>query len=283
MTGIWYFVIYAIIILILWAIEKTRAILKTNFPELILSISSYIYLLSDIKSSSDDLLIGNYKWKEANLLLIVIGTLLLFFGFFLAYKKNSEFLKFESLKTQLEKEINNKQKIKDEYYSLCSIYIKEIFSDFFNPQEGNSRVSLYKHQGTHFTLLGRYSDNPAYTKKGLQKYLDTEGFISLGWQNGTYKIFNVPPWKHSGVEYKRFMKAHCTIDENRLNKLTMHSRSFYIYRFDSSNVTNPHGIIVFEKMSETEIETQTIDKIFVEHKAQLITLLKSMNTLDKIV
>ena len=80
MIGIWYFVIYALIILILWAFEKSRKLLKTNLTELITSASAYIYLLSDIKSQSDDILFYNYSWKDCNLILIIIGSTVFLLG-----------------------------------------------------------------------------------------------------------------------------------------------------------------------------------------------------------
>ena len=280
--GIWYFVIYAFLILILWAFEESRKFLKTNLTEVITSCSAYIYLLSDIKSQSEDILFGDYKWKDCNLFLIVCGSIFLFISLYVGYKKNQEVLIYSNLINDLANEKHNNKKIKEEYYSLCSNYLKEIFEPFFSSVTvGNSRVSIYKHQGNHFTLLGRCSDNPLFNKKGLQIYSDTEGFIALGWQNSTYKIHNIPEWKHKGATYKSFMKEKCIIQEDRLKKLTMHSRSFYIYRLDNPNSTNPHGIIVFEKMNETEINIQKVEEAFVTHKNQIIALLKSMKTLDK--
>jgi hypothetical protein len=51
---------------------------------------------------------------------------------------------------------------KKEYYTLCSDNILNIFSDFY--KTGNERVSIYKHQGDHFTLLGRYAQDPNHNK-----------------------------------------------------------------------------------------------------------------------
>lgn len=283
MIGIWYFVIYALLLLIFWAIERTRKILKSNFPEVIFAISSYFYLLSDIKSQSSDILAGEFTWKDSNLFLIIVGSIFLFIGFILAYIKNQDFLEKNDLKSNLITEQTKVKKIKDEYYSLCSDYIKDIFQDFFaNSPDGNSRVSLYKHQGTHFSLLGRCSDNPAYSKRGQETYSDNEGFIAIGWQNKTFEIHGAPIWKKNGASYKSFMKENCIIDENRLKNITMKSRSFYIYRFDNQGAANPHGIIVFERMNENQISTDIINDIFEKHQSQIISLLRSMKSLDKI-
>lgn len=283
MIGIWYFVFYTLLVLILWAVEKTREILKSNFPELFFSISTYFYLLADIKSQSDDKLIGDFTWKESNLFLIIGGTIFVFIGFILAYNKNKDFLEKSDLKNKLINEETKAKKIKDEYYTLCSDYIKDIFKEFFiKTPGGNSRVSLYKHQGTHFSLLGRYSDNPAYSKRGQETYSDNEGFIAIGWQNKTFEIHDAPLWKKNGASYKSFMKENCNIDDNRLKNITMKSRSFYIYRFDNESASNPHGIIVFERMNENEISIDIINDIFTNHQSQIISLLKSMKSLYKL-
>jgi hypothetical protein len=173
------------------------------------------------------------------------------------------------------------EKIKLEYYGLCSDNIKEIFSQFFKESGGNGRVSLYKHEGHYFTLLGRAADNPVHSKRGQETYPDNEGFIALGWQQGTFQIHSIPAWAgRSGTDYRKFMKAKCQISDGRLKKLTMRSRSFYIYRFNNDNAQNPHGIIVFERISETPIEITNIHSAFEHHESQLISLLKSMRSLS---
>lgn len=280
MIGLWYFVIYGIIILILWAFKRTREFLKSNIPELIYSISSYFFLLADIKSSSPDILFGNYKWKELNIALISLGVIIMFIGFYLSHKRNKIISNAESVKEKYEKEKTKNDQIKKEYLILCSNYIKDIFEDFYKSSNGNSRVSLYKHKDSHFVLLGRYSDNPQYSKIGSDTYRDDEGFIAFGWEQGQFEVHSIPKWKKGGASYKSFMKQNCTISDERLNSLKMKSCSFYVYRFDS-DTTRPFGIIVFEKMEDGQIDQTMIQNIFTSHKQQIINILKSMNTLHK--
>lgn len=280
MFGIWYFVIYAFVILILWAIEHTRKILINSFPELIFAVSSFFLLMSDIKSSSEDKFVDGYSWKDLNLFFIILGSVMFFVGLIFSYKRNIKIEKLHSVEDDLHKEKQKNEMIKNEFFALCNNNIKDIFSDFYSSSNGNSRVSLYKHQGDKFVLLGRYSDNPAYSKSGLEQYNDDEGFIAKGWQSKIYEIHSIPQWKQNGSSYKSFMKINCKIDDIRLKGLTMKSRSFYVYRLDS-DTSNPYGVIVFEKMENSQINTNLIDNIFTHHKPQIINLLKSMKTIHE--
>jgi len=280
MIGIWYFIVLIIVLLGFWAIEKTRDVFKIIFPEIIFFISSFFFLMADIKSSSEEKFIGTYSWKDLNIFFIISGSFIFLFGCYLSYLKNIEFKDFKINKQNLQSEKSKHSRIKEEYYSLCSDIIKDYFSDFFHSSTGNARVSLYKHQGTHFTLLARYSDAPVYNKRGREVYDDNQGFISLGWQSGTCEIHGAPAWKSSGISYKSFMKNKCNITDTILQTLKMKSRSFYIYRFDSSNSQNPYGIIVFERLQDTQIPTTIINNIFTTRGNEIIRLFKSMNSLD---
>jgi len=280
--GIWFFMVYLIIILLLLLFYKTRRWVIVNRAEALSFTASVIYLLADIKSQSTDELIFDYTWKDCNLVLISLGVILFMQGIYFGYLKNKDLETLQQLKIELANQTHKNRTIKDEYYTLCSDYIKVIFETFFEAHaHTNARVSIYKHQSTHFTLLGRCSDNPRFNKKGLQIYPDDEGFIALGWQHKVFKIFNIPIWKHQGTTYAKFMKEKCQIQEERIKKLTMHSRSFYVYRLDNPNGTQPHGIIVFETISEAEINIEPIQAVFASHSNQIIALLKSMKTLDK--
>ncbi len=271
---------YLLLILCLWLIPKVRTLFILHKSELLGFSSGYTFLLADIKSSSDTIVIFSKSWKELNTSLVVIGILLGVIGIIIsAYEKRKQ-KKLTELTEELADTKAKLEKIKVEFYNLCSDSIKDIFQSFFATTNGNGRVSLYKHDGNSFMLLGRAVDNPVYNKRGLEIYSDTEGFIAKGWQQGTFEVHGIPKWTGKiGTEYRNFMKEKCEITDERLKNLTMKSRAFYVYRFNSPNAQNPYGIIVFEKLNDTQIQTATIDAIFASHGSQIVSLLKSMKSL----
>lgn len=271
---------YVLCILILWLIPYFREILLRHKSELLGFSSGYIFLLADIKSSNKTTVVFNKTWEGLNTYLVCTGVLLGIISIFhSAYEKGKQ----RNLKVLSEELTNTKailNKVKSEYYNLCSDSIKDIFKDFFATASGNGRVSLYKHDGNSFKLLGRAADNPEHSNRGLEIYPEDEGFIALGWQNGHFEIHDIPHWSgKSGANYRNFMKARCNINDDRLKKLTMRSRSFYVYRFNNSTAQKPYGIIVFEKLNENQIQTGTINTIFQTHETQIVSLLKSMKSL----
>ncbi|SFC72154.1 hypothetical protein [Flavobacterium phragmitis] len=271
---------YFIVILIFWAIPYFRNFLESHKSELLTISSGYIFLLADVKSDDKTIVMFGKNWEELNTFLIVVGLVLAFISIVLSYYEKQKQQSFETITTELASTKTKLKKIQEEYKELCSENIKEIFSDFLSTSNGNGRVSLYKHEGTNFKLLGRYSNNPIYNKEGQETYSDSEGFIAKGWQNNRFEVHSIPNWSGKGAQYKSHVKALCNITDERLKKLTMKSRSFFIYRFNNNhNAGNPHGIIVFEKMNDSQIQTALIDAIFQNHEAQIISLLKNMKSL----
>ena len=278
---VFYILGYLFVILILWLIPYLRTLFILHKPELLGFSSGYIFLLADIKSSEPETVIFSKTWKDLNSTLVVIGIILGLISIILsAYEKRKQG-KLKEIKSELAATKEKLEKIKNEFYNLCSDIIKDIFKSFFATTGGNGRVSLYKHDGKCFKLLGRAADNPAHNNRGLETYSDTEGFIALGWEQGSFEIHGIPKWTgKKGHEYRRKMKENCQISDERLNKLTMKSRAFYVYRFNTQNAQNPYGIIVFEKMSESQIQTEMIEQIFISQESQIISLLKSMKSLN---
>jgi len=272
---------FVVFVLVLLAIDCTRKVLIEYQTEVLGIASAYVFLLADIKGDDDTSIVAfNQTWKDLNTYLVVIGLLLAFLGVFLSFKQKAKQKTNRELELELQKMSTSLKKAKDEHYDLCNDYIKELFSVFFANSIGNGRVSLYRHKESSFVLIGRYSNNPQFSKRGQEVYPDDEGFMSLGWQQGTYECNNIPEWEGKlGTRYREFMKQKSNVTDERLKKLTMRSRSFYIYRFNNSNAQKPHGLIVFEQLTPNPIQAEIINQVFHDHEAQLVRLLRSMSVL----
>lgn len=281
--GFLYLLGYVFLILFGLSYPKIRLIIQAKMAEVYSAFSTLCITLLSLMP--DKIFISDYTWKDSTIVLIVLSFITYGISFFILQSKDKEFKTFKEVEKKLNVAENSNLKLREQYYSLCSEYIRDVFGEFFGLTggEGNSRVSLYKHKGESFKLLGRYSDNPMFNKRKETSYPEGSGFISYGWQNGSYGIHNIPAWKKNGSEYINYVKNVCDITVERLKDITMHSRSYYIFRFDNKEGDGkPYGIIVFERMSEKEIPKDFINIIISKHNKQIANLLKSMNALYKI-
>lgn len=271
---------YLLLILFLWTIPFLRNVFINHKAELFTLSSGYIFLLADIKNGNSNLVIFNKSWNQINDLLIVIGLILAIVSIVMTFLEKENLQSYESVTTELLSVKNKFELVKKEYFKLCSDHIREIFNDFFTQSGGSGRVSLYKHEGETFKLLGRYSNNPTFNKPGRDVYHDDEGFIAKGWENETFEIYEIPKWTKNGSAWKSFIKAKCNISDDKLKRINMKSCSFYIYRFNNEDARNPHGIMVLEQIKNDQIPITVVEKILDDHEKQIISLMKSMKSLE---
>lgn len=248
--------------------------------EILAFLSMYFFFIVSINlENRPDKIIFNKSWTDLKVHLIIFSVILGLLGIILSYFQKNKIKSHIKVTHELESYKQKFESLKDEYFKLCSDNIKDIFSDFFKSSQGNGRVSLYKHFDHSFKLLGRYSENPVYKKRGAEIYPDNEGFIAKGWQEKMYSINSIPKWEQKGSKYKNYVKKYCDISETRISNLTMKSCSYYVYRFDSPDSQNHYGVAVFEKINPELIEVENINQIFENNNSRLIALFKSMNSL----
>lgn len=258
-------------------------IFRDYFPEykteLFTFLGTYLFFICGAKNDSEDIVIFDKTWIEITPFLISLACIITITALILSiFSKRRKKNLIESRRA-LEELENKFSIIRQEYYRLCSDNIRFLFQDFFENSGGNGRVSLFKHRDNQFVLLGRYSKNPAYNKKGREDYADTEGFLSMGWQEGELNIFGVPSWAGNGKEHKSFIRKYCEISDATLRQLKMKSCSFYIKRIESEDARNPLGIVVFEQLQNTEINNKPLNEILDFYKFPIETYLKSMQTI----
>lgn len=278
MIGIIYVGGALILILIASTVEKSREFINQYLSEFLAAIGTIGLSIVGIMSNSDAVFVSEYKWKDVWGLMLFIFILMMFAAVFVSAKRNKH-------NFNLSEEIKKNQKLQEninlysqEYYKLCSTTILFLFQDFFTT--GNERISIYKHHGNHFTLLGRYSGNGNYNRSTTYEYNDNEGLIGKAWSEGELILTGSPKWVQNGTEYKKFMKQMCSITDRRLKKIRMKSRSFYIKTLDDKNTAeNPDGIIVFESMAPNKINAEECKILIDNNEKSILSLLKHMKSL----
>jgi hypothetical protein len=280
MDGYLYFVIALVIILLLTSFKSTRNFIKHYLSECLTAIGAIGMTVVDIQSDSIDIFIGTTLWKDVWGLLLLIFGIIIILAITIGAKRN---LHNRTVQEEINKNLQLKKSIetyKNEYYKLCSNNILHLFESFYTT--GGERISIYKHQGNHFTLLGRCSKNSAFNKNTDYEYRDNEGLIGKGWAENEVIVTASPKWIGNGSDYKAFMKTKCDISEKRLNKIRMKSRSLFIKTINDHNTaSNPDGIIVFESMDPLKITRDDCNKLITQNEKALLTLLKNMKNLTK--
>ncbi|WP_198537339.1 hypothetical protein [Capnocytophaga canimorsus] len=269
-----YLILPFVLVVILLIVFYFKKQILYHLSDIIMSIVTYLFFIVDYKKDTEKVVIFNQTWEDLSCIIIIFSAIISVFAIIYNMLKKKERLKIEEYEMQI-------SIIKGEYKKLCSDNIKIIFKEFFNKSNGQGRVSIYKHLGDKFILLGRYSNNPEYNKKGRENYPDNKGFISKGWQEGTFTIHNIPKWVKNGKDYKEYVRKHCDIDDSTLKKINMKSCSFYVKRIENEDGDSrlPLGIIVFEQIPNSKIDSKSINCKLEENKEQLTTLIKSMKTI----
>jgi hypothetical protein len=280
MIGLLYIVFAAILILILTTIETSRNFIGRYLSEFLTAIAGIGLTLVDIMSGSEEIFVASYTWNDAWAYLLTFFSIILLSAIIIAAKRNKHNVSLKEAVTKnnrLQREI---ELYREEYYKLCSTNILYLFERFF--VTGNERISIYIHQGNHFTLLGRYSKNPQHNKRTTYQYKDNEGLIGKAWNEGELILVGAPKWVKTGKEYKKFMKERCTISDQRLRDIRMKSQSLYIKTLDDKNTPeNPDGIIVFESISPIKVDKTECAQMISDNEVAILSLLKNMKSLTK--
>lgn len=278
MDGIFIFIIIYFLLIFLLAFEKVKGFINQYLSEIFTAISAFGMTMIDINSDSTDSFIGDITWKDSWKLLLIFFLLQLIAGIIVSAYRNKKNLEKRNLETELKKLEGSLETIKQEYYNLCSQSILNMFRSFYT--SGQDRISIYKHQGNHFILLGRYSQSGEYNRRTNYEYSEREGIIGKGWEDGEALLTGAPNWSGNGVEYKRWMIERCTISEDRVNQIRMKSRSLFVKTInDESTATNPDGIIVFESKNPTRVNREECIELIETNKGPLLDLLKNMKSL----
>ena len=280
MDGYLYFVIALILILKLTSFKTTRNFLTQYLSEFLTAIGAIGLTVVDIQSGSDKIFIGTNTWEDVWGLLLFIFGITILTAIIVGAKRNLHnrtVLEGINKNLELQKSIKN---YKTEYYKLCSNSILHLFESFYTT--GGERISIYKHQGDHFTLLGRCSKNPAYNKNTDYQYKENEGLIGKGWIDDEILVTDSPKWIGNGKDYKTFMKTKCNITDKRLRKIRMKSRSLFVKTINDNNTaSNPDGIVVFESMNPKKTTREECNQLISDNEKALLTLLKNMKSLTK--
>lgn len=111
--------------------------------------------------------------------------------------------------------------------------------------DNQTRISVYAHDGQAFIMLGRYAENPLYSRSGRPIFKETEGCIGMAWQDGEAIVENLPDPSDSNNYYNE-TSERCRIPRSVVRKLNMKSRAYYAKAMNAPGGISRMAVIVVE-------------------------------------
>jgi hypothetical protein len=127
------------------------------------------------------------------------------------------------------------------------------------------RISVYTHdeRSEEFALIGRYSFNNEYTKKGRASYPRSSGAIGIAWNEGQADIRIKASPENEWIAYRRELMAY-QMPEQQIENLSMKSVSFFARRLTGGSSPNSTiGVVLVESILPelTPIELDLVARV----------------------
>ncbi|MEN9656208.1 MAG: hypothetical protein RL311_1159 [Bacteroidota bacterium] len=220
-------------------------------------------------------------------LIIILFFLNLIVGYFIIQKnKRQTFLEFENdnLSNKLQRLETDFEELYGDYLQLFSEQLALIFIKL--GYTANERISVYRHEGEKFVIIGRYSNNPTFNQINHKQFPNNEGFISQAWesQQGELYIGQIPKYetnKKRQNPYYDFVKSKCIITPQRLTKMRMKSRNYYLKVINDNSNLKRVAIIVFESIDENKLAKDKINDVIEFENQRLNSFITKMR-LEKV-
>ncbi|TWT74356.1 hypothetical protein [Allorhodopirellula solitaria] len=146
------------------------------------------------------------------------------------------------------------------------------------------RISVYKHDGEAFLMLGRYSKNPAFNKRGRSIYPDNQGCIAKAWREGA--VFMTEPLPEPSTKakkklWKQKMKSDWCIPFGTSNTFSMKSRVYAAVAIEDAETHHRVAVVVLESTSNKIFDNDAIREEFETKEGKRIArFLKKMESIE---
>lgn len=111
-----------------------------------------------------------------------------------------------------------------DYYAQFRTELARVLNDELGYGD-SERISVYRHRGRAFQLLGRYSENPRHNLRTNRLYPDHQGVVGKAWEERTAAELSLPDPKTDEASYLKVLEERWAIDARTARGLTMRSRA----------------------------------------------------------
>lgn len=144
----------------------------------------------------------------------------------------------------------------------------------------NERISVYKHDGRAFVMLGRFSSNPHYDRPGRGVYPDSQGCIRDVWSQGRAVGVNLPNSGTNLAEYVNALNRRWAVDRVTAQALRMKSRSIGGIRIEDFSTGVPIAVMIFESMGVHGINRAILDQAEAADDGRIGRFLERMRAVE---
>lgn len=236
--------------------EKCGRWLDRNKEALVLVISAIllVFALDLFKLAFDDK--ARWYWRAGSGVLLLATVASCWYG-----TKAQRHLTAENarLRDQVESDAQLIESFGSDYFETWENFLRNL-SESLN-FDARDRISVYRHDGSAFTMVGRFAVLPELQKPGRGVYPVDQGVIGAAWKSGEgqHVVQDLPdPITH--------LEAYCTRSKDDWNlpigttkKLTMKPRSVAAFALNNAKNSSRDVIIVFESTDENRFDVTRIE------------------------
>lgn len=138
----------------------------------------------------------------------------------------------------------------------------------------SERISVYKHSGNTFLMLGRFSLNPDFARRGRAAYPDAEGCIGNAWrsQSGTCFTNALPDPVTDMPAYEVQQQGDWGVGPATTAGLSMRSRTIGAYSVLNPTATERQAIVVFESVLPGQIDDNAVQAFLTSKGSNQVVL-----------
>lgn len=137
------------------------------------------------------------------------------------------------------------------------------------------RVSVYVHHGTAFSMLGRYSRNPNFNRRGRSIYPDNQGCIGHAWAHGRAFVGDLPDYEADPDTYVARLGEDWGIPSEVATNFNMKSRAVAAFAIEDTTEAPVHrfAVLVVESVKMGMLDVQHLEAPLAQEDNTLIRFL----------
>lgn len=248
---------------------------KKNWKAFILKLFLYLIPLIVVEPRANAFIVGRFY------LILIFVVCLFWVNEFIEAKKLLENDKLQKeLKTENE-ELEKRCARIEQYSESIGLYLENIPDDFlenvfvFLKLKNSERISLYVLSENKFLIIGRYSANPTYNRRGRDSYPSECGYIAKCLSNDNGKDYyyksSLPA---NNKKYVEEVIKDTGMSEQDIEKLSMKSRTYFTKVIKDTKNKNVGILVIESRNSKLPISCEELNnkmnELCVPHMATLL-------------
>lgn len=193
--------------------------------------------------------------------IFVLGVVLTLLGNAATWRREKRLAGLQQEVTNLEEQVaaleNRVESRTRDYYAQFRTELARVLKDELG-YGATERISVYRHRGRTFQLLGRYSENPQFDRRTTRLYPDHQGVVSKAWEDRTAADLSLPDPQANEASYYRELEERWSVDEETARRLTMQSRTLVGCAIYEPKGVDREAVVVVESVKLGTIQEEEV-------------------------